>query len=718
MRTIGIAGLVLLLTCSISCRKEPDKVIYKNLFSNPKILEIIRNTGCVDLGTSDSLQHLAGKWHIENHETKYGDKYFVAYPRNIFLFDSTGLQEQPFSIQYKSQSPKPQRVKILINSHPLGERDVPSRWTRHEWMIPREYLLMGENILRVENRHGLGIDSICIGEPSQYVTASSVNLVIVPLNSVVPLYFRVPEKAVLKAEFGIDKKSDSGSGARFEIWVEQDGLKPSKLHSQTIQRGFFKSSSASIDLDLSKFSGKTIRVAMAVFPAKVQKKPITAFWKKAVVTIPKEKAHVTLAKQTNIKKPKNIFFYLVDTLRADHLQPYGYSRPISTRINEFARDAVLFERAYSQTAWTRSSIACIQTGIYQSSHLVEDRMDILPAFLPTLQNTLKSNGFFTMGIVTNANLIRTFKLSRGFEIYHSIPGRRKKPGISPHSGEVYALAEKTLKENKRLQPFYLYVHVMDPHHPYSPEIGAPENRSLPECKADPKSNNCIIALYDGEVYNSDHYFGKFIDLIKQLGLYDDALIILTADHGESLGEHDTTHHGTTLYNSEISVPLIIKFPENAFAGKRISTVVGHIDLFPTITSLLSIRNPHGLQGQSLIPILEYSPKDERPIFAEILLDEVDKKSMIEGPNKIIASAYHNRLTGRPGMYYEMYDLIADPHELRDIHFDKPVLFGYMKSRLNEWAIQQALHKATLKKPNGADIDAETKELLRTLGYLQ
>jgi len=712
-----------------SCRKEPAEVVYQDLLSDRKSVEVIRSTGCVDLGTPASLEHLAGHWQIEPRKTKDGSNFFVAHSKNVFLFDSGALEDQRLAIRWKLQSSKPQYVKVLINEQPLEEREIAVQWLRHEWIIPRKYLRLGENILHLEStgRHlALAIDSICVGGPSDGVPPSSAMPLTVPLNSVVPLYLRVPENGLLRVEFGIDKKQSTWrAAARFEIWVEEDGIEPYKLHTQTIEQGLFFSPSESATLDLSRFSGKRVRIRMIAFPVKGQKKPAAVYWQKAQLSfdssireerIPLKRNDSSDAK-TIVKKPRNIFFYLIDTLRADHLQPYGYSRASSPRIFEFARDAVLFENAYAQSTWTRSSVACIQTGLYQSSHLVESRDDVLRQ-LPTLQRTLKSNQFFTMGIVTNANLIPRFQLANGFEIYNLISGSKKRPGISPHSGQVYDLAEHTLRENKHRQPFYMYVHVMDPHQPYAPEIGSPENRIIPECKSDPKGGDCSIARYDGEVYNSDYYFGKFVDLIKQMGLYEDSLIILTADHGESLGEHDAAHHGTTLYNSEISVPLILKFPGKAFAGKRISAPVGHIDLFPTVLSLLSLPIPPGVQGQSLIPILEDSRSDHRQIFAEILLDDADKKAIVEGHHKVIATTFQNKLTGRAGTYYEMYDLMSDPHELRDIHFEKPVLFGYMKSRLNKWAAQQAARKATLKKPQGAELDEETKELLRALGYVQ
>lgn len=332
-----------------------------------------------------------------------------------------------------------------------------------------------------------------------------------------------------------------------------------------------------------------------------------------------------------------IIFVVVDTLRADRLPTYGYASGRTPHLDAFAHDALRFENAFSNASWTRPSFATLLTGSYASRHSTMGKSDSLPEALVTLPEALKAHGYATSGIVTNYNVAPFFHFDQGFDRYTylepdfvlgaddtaakllliqfarqtyekleekllggSPPGRAYQDGATVNRA-AFAELDRLARPENAGAPAFLFVAYMDPHDPYYPHPygsaagysrAAHQNPTLDEVPH-------LSALYDGEITYWDQQFGALVADLKRRHVYENATIIVTADHGEELGEHGGFWHGTTLYDEQVRVPLFVKLPFNQRGGQVRTEWVQHVDLMPTVLKLAGVEVPPGVQGHDV-----------------------------------------------------------------------------------------------------------------------
>src|ERR1700731_3219005 len=281
----------------------------------------------------------------------------------------------------------------------------------------------------------------------------------------------------------------------------------------------------------------------------------------------------------------NIIFITVDTTRADRMGFLGSKRGVTPNLDVVAGQGVVFERAYSQAPLTPVSHATIFTGTYPQFHTVTDFGHPLPTLLPYLPEILQKSGYHTAAFIGSLILDPKASMAPGFDPGFSffdagLHVKRERDESRYHSverrgGEVVAHAIDWLNKNRQ-SPFFIWVHLYDPHAPYDPP--APYDKRF----KDP---------YDGDVAYSDASLGKLFTYLRQRGLYDRTMIVMMSDHGESLGAHGESMHGIFLYDETIHVPLLIKLPGEILAHRRVSTRVRLVDVGPTLLSMLSLPLP-------------------------------------------------------------------------------------------------------------------------------
>ena len=298
------------------------------------------------------------------------------------------------------------------------------------------------------------------------------------------------------------------------------------------------------------------------------------------------------------RKPPNVIVITLDTTRADRMGFLGSKRGLTPNLDLLAGDAAVFTRAYSQAPLTPTSHSSILTGTYPQYHQVLTFPIPLAKTIPYLPAILKENGYSTAAVV--GAIATDYKwgvpgFERGFDTYDAnfdIAGytqQTRYQTVERRGGEVVTHALDWLSKHPH-GPVFMWLHLFDPHTPYDP----------PE----PYKTRYAKAPYDGEIAYVDSVMGKFFRQLKASGLYDNTLVVLTADHGESLGAHGEEEHGIFLYDDTIHVPLVIKLPHDAAAGKRIESRVELVDIVPTVLSALGISVPEHVQGQSLLGFLE------------------------------------------------------------------------------------------------------------------
>jgi tetratricopeptide (TPR) repeat protein len=288
-----------------------------------------------------------------------------------------------------------------------------------------------------------------------------------------------------------------------------------------------------------------------------------------------------------------IILISIDTLRADHLPPYGYTHVKTPAIAALAADGVVFERAYSHSPQTLPAHAALLSGKLPSENGV--RVDEGAAVKPgerLLAQMLRDRGYATAGVVSSALLGKDTGIGQGFEFFDrpSLAGAGSSFGVAGSHGsrdgaESEKIAERWLASHSTRA--FMFLHLDEPHAPYAP----------PDSFAE-------FAAYDGEIAYADEIVGRLVKYLKSHQLYDRSTIVLLSDHGEGLGEHGEDEHGLFVNQEAIHVPLIIKQESNTSPGRRVRDVVQHIDLVPTILDLVKAPLPWGLRGRSLKPLLE------------------------------------------------------------------------------------------------------------------
>jgi arylsulfatase A-like enzyme len=351
---------------------------------------------------------------------------------------------------------------------------------------------------------------------------------------------------------------------------------------------------------------------------------------------------------------------------------------------------------------TLPSHASILTGTYPMLHGMHDFSgNRLNPAQPTLATILKAQGFATGAVIGAAVLDSRFGLNSGFDFYydHFDFSRLLETNLDSMERPGHVVMDESLKwlEGHRQGRFLLWVHLYDPHYPYAPP--PPFDRLYQDNP------------YDGEIAATDAQIGRLFQFLKTHGLYDRSLIVLTGDHGESLGEHGEKTHGFFVYDSTVRVPMIIKPPRQGAARPKprvVQEVVSHVDLLPTMLAYLDVPPAAGFQGRSLLPLIAGKPEAEAsPAYSETFLPRLHFNwSELRGLHR---ENYHFI----EGPKAELYDLSKDPGERNNLYASRPALGSEIRGQLAE-VIRRYTPDQELAEKTG--LDPAMAERLKALGY--
>jgi arylsulfatase len=468
----------------------------------------------------------------------------------------------------------------------------------------------------------------------------------------------------------------------------------------------------------------------------------------------------------------NVILIIMDTTRVDHLSCYGYERKTTPHIDEFAKESVLYARAYSTASWTLPSAASILTGLYPGAHGVHrtEKSDIIfPANKLsedniTLAEILAQSGYETAGIISAVFLGREYGLHQGFNYFddtvnaYLVALSAFRPlsflnlfipivdylcanGLydSRIADQINTSAFSWLDQKKKKAPFFLLIHYFDPHDPYLPEELGISKNAIPEQIRKKHANRTVnytdlessiiysvqrgkkpllpeekallVDNYDREINLLDKKIGQLLNKLKEKNIFDNSLIIITADHGEAFGEHDLMLHGVMLYEDNIHVPLLIKYP---FAEKRkkiVNEPVSLTGLVPTILSYAKIPVPKTIQGSPFYDLASqkiiaqnfkdpsWGRSEEFKRFDQNLI------SLIEGDFKIIKSM---------GGSNQLYNIKTDPQEQNNLIGESPQVATRLLTTLENYIMNFGL---LTKKDNQIEINEIQIQNLKGLGYI-
>jgi arylsulfatase A-like enzyme/Flp pilus assembly protein TadD len=403
----------------------------------------------------------------------------------------------------------------------------------------------------------------------------------------------------------------------------------------------------------------------------------------------------------------NVIVVTLDTTRADRMGFLGSARGLTPNLDAMAHQGVVFTRAYAHVPLTTASHTTIFTGTYPQFNHVNDFGIPLSTRLPYLPDILHQHGYHTGAFVGSLILDpldgTAPGFDRGFDVYDAgfhlrRHGMDRYKTVERRAGDVvdHTLAWLSHVPNG---PFFMWMHFYDPHDPYDPPS--------------PYKERYATQPYDGEIAYADACVGKLLEALKKHGLYDETLIAVMADHGESLGAHGENTHGIFLYDETLHVPLLIKLPANRWAGKRVESRARLVDVAPTILASAGFAVPREMQGEPLTSAekpgkvsAKPNPDEDRPAYAET-----------DYPHRAFGWSALRALRSGKYLYVqapvrELYNQSADPEAAHNLAVSTTAVADTLAAQLNDFRLKTSQTLVELAKP-----DPEQMKKLQALGYV-
>jgi arylsulfatase A-like enzyme len=423
----------------------------------------------------------------------------------------------------------------------------------------------------------------------------------------------------------------------------------------------------------------------------------------------------------------NVMLVVFDAGRADRFSAYGHGKPTTPEVDRIAREGVLFENATTPAVYTLGAMSSVWTSQYPDRHHSEVSFSArLPAGRLTLAELLTSSGVRTAGFVANVVAGRALGFERGFEHFDEVHAK--------HGSEADAFMEEVpawLRANGA-QRFFLYVHFREPHYPYDPpadlaeRFGGAQGPITPDLrrrddwildlsqgrrKPKPGEIEQLRGLFDGNLAYADRELGRLRRVMEELGVWENTVVIVAADHGEELYEHGWIGHNVYVYQPSIHVPLIVRLPRGAVKPARTAELADLLDVAPTIADVFGVLGQGGsdreFQGQSLLPVLEGTGAGKPALLSRTVWDR-PRYSLRAARYKLI----HDTRTGEVALF----DLARDPSEMNDLAAQKPLRRAYMLQELQDW-IRRSGQGTTQAGAPGAKPTPEQCEVFKAMGYI-
>ncbi len=559
------------------------------------------------------------------------------------------------------------------------------------------------------------------------------------------VYVRSPSEMAFPVTVGNNDRLHFGIGITgrndpVQFTVSIEGIKAAVFSSTLSDPDEWRDAA----IDLSPWKGRTVKLILKT----EARDGVVGLWANPVLT-------------GEAPKPRpNVLIYTIDTLRADHASVYGYARDTTPFLKKLGASGIVFDDCQAQATWTKSSIASLMTSLYSFTHGIVRDADTIPAGAKTLAEQLRAGGYVTASIVASPFVGRATGLERGFDYLLEDPVVLRHRNEQTDRGTDSAALNKVVfpwLDRHHDEPFFLYAHATDPHAPYDPPrpydgkfANPAETPEFDREYAGFKTNReygggavinremCLKAgidpgrfikeavdRYDGEILHNDHSLELLAGKLREMRVLDNTLIVVISDHGEEFWDHGWTAHGHSVYQELTHCLLVMSCPELFSSPRRISEPVQLIDVMPTILDLLGIKAPEPIEGQSLAPLARGRPFQRRGLvmssrFAAanpmglVPENSTDSFAIIDSKRKFI---YRNKAAKAGIRKVELYDRVTDRSEQHDIAAEHPREVERMMTQLVQWIDAQNKVRLLLGPKGATQLDRQTIERLRSLGYL-
>lgn len=710
-------------------RPTPGRIRY-DLAAHPAHAEVREGAVlAIDHGTPAAAKYTLGGWQtgIEDATVDGTSVALVTGTRGklIVPFDGTG----DAVVVLRARTFRPTPVHVYLGGELLAEVELPDdgSFGTVRVPVPAEHVRRGEATLLLRTlctgnvpgggRAGLAVDWVRVAPAGEEVsettppdaatlteTVSGQAAVRIPDGLRLGWALEVPEGARLRGVV------TGGAGARLEVVAHVDGAEP-----RVVARVAAGAEPAPMDVDLGPVAGRVTRLDLVAAGGEVR------VVRPAVVTL-------DVRQRPEWKRPRNVLVYLIDTLRADKLSPYNPETRVRTPgLSRFLEGATTMARAQTQENWTKPSVATLLSSLMPWEHTAVRGESVLPASVTLLPEVLKERGFHTGSFIANGYVSDRFGFRQGWDTYRNyIREGRRTP-----AQYVAADVLEWLDDRPTDEPFFLYVHTIDPHVPYRPpeeflamyadgpydgpvdfrrDATLLENIKLGRIRLRARDRERLEALYDGEISYHDVHFAAILDGLTRRGLDRDTMVVITSDHGEEFWDHGSVGHGHNVYQELLHVPMFVRLPGVTDGLRAVDAPVGLVDVMPTILDALGQEIPEDIAGESFLPLL-LGQDVPAPRFAV--------SGFMDGWRTIVLG--RTKLIQRTADHFMLHDLVEDPGEQRDVAAERPIAVRYARGMLG-LALAKADEPIPRARPRRHDatdteIDDETAAQLRALGYV-
>ncbi|MCB9615058.1 MAG: sulfatase [Sandaracinus sp.] len=712
--------------------------LHYDLHAQAHLAEVEHQGLFVDFGTPAQAKYTVGDWNSGwGSRGSEGDLTFANVGRRARLYVHL---DEPTNLQVKLHlRPKGTRAvtPYVNNTQHQSIFFEGESWQDVTFSIPATDTRRGENYILltfggVTNVGGEEVsvqlasarfvpgDSIPDVEPPSWGTyAANVSLggaskpaVVYATPHAFTWYAEIPEGG--KLAFGAGQEGQAGGTGR--VYVTAEGGE-----RQKVWEGALTNAWSGQTVDLSSYAGKIVQIRFEAEGGQGR-----AAW--AEPRIMRRRAEVA-----DVGQARNVVVVLVDTLRASKLKTWNpQSRVRTPAVDALASEGVVFERGNSTENWTKPAVAAVLTGLHPMDHGARTQSAVLSDRALMVSEHFKSNGFKTAMLCANGYVSDRFGFDQGWDRYVNYIRENQ----NSDSSNVFEQAGAWVTENKD-DRFFLYVHTIDPHVPYDPGdefLSMYDSRSdyegpvrprmtgelLVQAKANPpqvtfnaSDMRRLEALHDGEISQHDHHFARFIQTLKDQGLYENTAIVFVADHGEEFREHGSFGHGHSVYEELLHVPLIVRAP--GVSARRVSTRVSTIDVPATIVELAGLPAMPNTFSRSLVPLMAGGTRSGPEVAMAEFLDE--RRVIYAGQYKFFV---------RGNLTASMFDLGTDPGEQNQLEVSAhPIAARYLRtlqgqflgaSNRSQWLSAEQAGSARLDAGE-VQMDGELQQQLRELGYL-
>jgi arylsulfatase A-like enzyme len=510
-------------------------------------------------------------------------------------------------------------------------------------------------------------------------------------------------------------------------------------------------------VDLDELSGRRAMVALSLV---TEDEGRIGFWGSPAIRHRGARPDVTeptaaRAALSSTDAPRGVILIVADTLRSDHLDAWGYERPTAPTLASLAAEGTRFTDNISQGAWTKVAVPSLLTSLYASSHGIYDVPHKIPASVTTMSEVFREAGYATFHTSSVTFSGKNSNLHQGVEVLHERESIDDLGEYRSKTSRTYVDRLLPWLEDHSEQPFFVFLHVFDPHSPFRPtephdqrwlddEAVArheedlekvddvvkifhhlPSAEQLVEAEVDSETFvTAEKAWYDGSILSMDYEIARLLERLEELGLRDDTLIAFVADHGEEFLEHGNHWHGHSAYGELVNVPMFVTWRGVVPEGVVIERTTQSIDLMPTVLDLARLPVPEQAQGTSLLPLLA-SPDEpstlgwnERAVFTERKNPPFEATEGTADSFAILADGWKliwNVVVRDDRPELELFDHRNDPLNRVNLADQHPEVVADLRLQIEEWREMTEAAKVT-PDGDGADVSPEELEQLRALGY--